>query len=246
MSSTTGPGAPRPPGGAPPATQPLPQTQPVGSRSSQTDGVSIAALVTGILGLGVIPVVLGIVGLERTTQRRTQGRGMAITGVVLGILQMTGLIIGLLVAVVLLLIFPPPASELALLRTECAAGNMWSCDELYRESPVGSASEEFGWTCGGRTFGGGNCTEHRLRSFTYSGDADLDALWDECAVGDDEACDDLCLRAPYGSEYEDFGDTCGGRQDGSGFCVPGPAELAPTGLHRSPAPSTREGQVRAA
>jgi len=49
-----------------------------------TDGVSIAALVTGILGLGVVPVVLGIVGLKRTKATGTSGRGMSIAGIVLG------------------------------------------------------------------------------------------------------------------------------------------------------------------
>ena len=46
----------------------------------------------------------------------------------------------------------------------------------------------------------------------------LDALWDACSDGDFVACDDLFLESPGGSEYEDFGDTCGGRNDPSGYC----------------------------
>lgn len=46
---------------------------------------------------------------------------------------------------------------------------------------------------------------------TYGDDPALDALWDACEAGDDEACDDLYMRSPFGSEYEEFGDTCAGR-----------------------------------
>lgn len=43
-------------------------------------------------------------------------------------------------------------------------------------------------------------------------DAELDALVDDCAAGDLAACDQLFRDAPLGSAYEEFGDTCGGRQ----------------------------------
>ena len=49
-----------------------------------TDGVSIAALVTGILGLGVVPLVIGIVGVQRTGRTGRGGKGLAIAGIVLG------------------------------------------------------------------------------------------------------------------------------------------------------------------
>jgi hypothetical protein len=45
----------------------------------------------------------------------------------------------------------------------------------------------------------------------YGDDAELDALYDSCAGGDGQACDDLYYQSPFGSEYEDFGNTCGGR-----------------------------------
>ena len=46
-------------------------------------------------------------------------------------------------------------------RSDCADGDMLSCDLLYLSSPTGSDDEEFGATCGGRTDGSsaGNCTE---------------------------------------------------------------------------------------
>ena len=45
----------------------------------------------------------------------------------------------------------------------------------------------------------------------YGEDADLDRLWDSCAAGNAQACDDLYLESPVGSEYEEYGDTCGDR-----------------------------------
>jgi len=46
---------------------------------------------------------------------------------------------------------------------------------------------------------------------TYGEDPDLDRLWDGCAAGDGQACDDLYLESPLDSGYEEFGDTCGDR-----------------------------------
>lgn len=44
----------------------------------------------------------------------------------------------------------------------------------------------------------------------YGSDPDLDDLWDDCEDGDFEACDELWATSPFGSEYEEFGSTCGG------------------------------------
>ena len=46
---------------------------------------------------------------------------------------------------------------------------------------------------------------------SYGDDPELDALYDACAAGDGDACDDLYYQSPFGSEYEEFGNTCGGR-----------------------------------
>jgi hypothetical protein len=43
------------------------------------------------------------------------------------------------------------------------------------------------------------------------GAAELDELWDLCEAGDGAACNQLWIQAPAGSEYEDFGGTCGWR-----------------------------------
>jgi hypothetical protein len=48
-------------------------------------------------------------------------------------------------------------------------------------------------------------------AFDYGDDATLDQLWDSCEAGDGQACDDLYFQSPPGSQYEQFGDTCGNR-----------------------------------
>ena len=63
-----------------PGWQQPPTTQP-------WDGVSIAALVTGIVGLGPVPLVLGVIGTSRTAGRRRRGRWMAWVGLALGIVS---------------------------------------------------------------------------------------------------------------------------------------------------------------
>ncbi|MDM7830342.1 DUF4190 domain-containing protein [Cellulomonas edaphi] len=68
-----------------------------------TDGVSIAALVTGLLALGPVAVVLGLVGLYRTTKRGTRGRGLAIAGIVLGALATVAWLVLVAVVVVTLM-----------------------------------------------------------------------------------------------------------------------------------------------
>ncbi|MBD8062132.1 hypothetical protein [Oceanitalea stevensii] len=45
----------------------------------------------------------------------------------------------------------------------------------------------------------------------YGEDPGLDRLWDACTAGDALACDNLYLESPVGSEYEEYGDTCGER-----------------------------------
>ncbi len=48
---------------------------------------------------------------------------------------------------------------------------------------------------------------------SYGDDPELDALYDDCEAGDLSACDTLYLDSPFGSEYEEFGSTCGGQAE---------------------------------
>ena len=121
---------------------------------------------------------------------------------------------------------PPPGDsvELDSLWLGCQDGDFVACDDLYLESPAGSSYESFGDTCGNRNEPSGYCEDlYGGASETagygeFGSDSYLDQLWDECALGDFVSCDDLYLESPAESEYEQFGDTCGGRNDPSGYC----------------------------
>lgn len=47
----------------------------------------------------------------------------------------------------------------------------------------------------------------------------LAELRSDCTAGDMEACDDLYLESPFDSDDEAYGDSCGGRNEPSGWCV---------------------------
>lgn len=57
-----------------------------GQQPPSTDGVSVTALVTGLICCAPVSLVLGFVGLRRTKGGQRKGRGMAIGGIVLGLL----------------------------------------------------------------------------------------------------------------------------------------------------------------
>lgn len=59
----------------------------------------------------------------------------------------------------------------------------------------------------------------------YGDDPALDGLYDACAAGDLEACDELWWISPYGSDYEAIASSCGGMTSDPAFgsCV-SPAE----------------------
>ena len=59
-------------------------------------GLSIAALVTGILGMSIIPIILGAIDLNKIKNNTASpsGKGMDIAGIVLGSLATLGWIIG--------------------------------------------------------------------------------------------------------------------------------------------------------
>jgi len=205
------PGAGYPGGGYPQAPYSPNQYQ----QAPRTDGVSIAALVTGILGTGVVAIVLGILGLRRTKKNGTQGRGLAIAGLVLGGLGvLSWVVLGVTIGAAVV----SHNNQMAELRSSCASGDMEACDDLYFDSRSGSDDEEFGNTCGGRTDGSTLCTSVDPERWAYGDDAELDALWDACGSGDLAACDSLWSSAPAGSEYEEFGRTCGDTTDGSTYC----------------------------
>jgi len=105
----------------------------------------------------------------------------------------------------------------------CEADAMWACDELFWTSSPGSDYETFGETCGDRVETDQLCTElfGAPEAFTRGDVDELDALWVACASGAAgwaAACDLLFEVSPIGSEYEAFGDSCGGRNEPSDWC----------------------------
>lgn len=119
--------------------------------------------------------------------------------------------------------------ELDRLHDACGGGDMVACDELYRQSPYGSEYESFAATCGGAVTAPvwGYCSwgsddpgpTGAGDPYTFGDDPRLDELWTWCAEGDLAACDDLYAESPIGSEYEEFGGTCGGTAQGYGLCA---------------------------
>jgi hypothetical protein len=79
--------------------------------------------------------------------------------------------------------------------------------ESQMEELAGELEEEFGDL--GESFGQFDQSGDEPQA--YGDDPELDALYDACAGGDGQACDDLYFQSPFGSEYEEFGNTCGDR-----------------------------------
>jgi len=95
-------------------------------------------------------------------------------------------------------------------RSDCADGDMFSCDLLYLYSPFGSVDQEFGATCGGRTDGSSaNSCEQLADPEDLTDDQPTleeidDAYREDCADGDMNACSELYSRSPYESDDERF------------------------------------------
>lgn len=58
-----------------------------------TNGWSVAALVLGLLGIGPVALVCGVIGFRQTRRTGQAGRGLAISGVVLGVLTTIGVVL---------------------------------------------------------------------------------------------------------------------------------------------------------
>ena len=82
----------------PPPPQPVyPQPQGAPSQYSmqpqrQTSGSAVASLICGILGCvplitGLLAVILGVMGLRATKNPKYTGRGMAVAGLILGLIS---------------------------------------------------------------------------------------------------------------------------------------------------------------
>jgi hypothetical protein len=62
-------------------------------------------------------------------------------------------------------------------------------------------------------------TTRRARASRFGDDPTLDRLYRECEAGNFQSCDDLYDRTDAGTEYNEFGDTCGNRNAPDTYCV---------------------------
>lgn len=65
--------------------------------SQKTNGMAIAAMVLGIVGVSIVAIILGHVSLSQIKRTGEQGRGMALAGVILGYIGLAGTIIWIIV-----------------------------------------------------------------------------------------------------------------------------------------------------
>ncbi|MGF0117881.1 DUF4190 domain-containing protein [Promicromonospora sp. Marseille-Q5078] len=156
-----------------------------GSRGG-TEPTAVAALITGIFGfvvplLGVLAIILGGVGLDRTRRRGTGGRGMAATGVTFGSIQVvfTALVV---------------------------IAGIWAWNTYGDDIEAGLAQAEdltqtdlsvpdllLGGVTGDLSFG-----DLQDLAGTLGQADELQNLGGECQAGDAAACDDLLGSLPDG------------------------------------------------
>jgi len=86
---------------------PAPAPAPRAAAGEKTSGMAIAALVTGIAGfiffgiLSILAIIFGAIGIRQTNKDPSlKGRGMAVAGLVLGILGVAGGIIWLIIVTI--------------------------------------------------------------------------------------------------------------------------------------------------
>ncbi|MDN4639459.1 DUF4190 domain-containing protein [Agreia sp. PsM10] len=69
------------------------------TENPRTNVLSIVSLVTSILGLAVVPIILGHISLAQIRRTGEQGRVMAVIGLVIGYLSLLGYLIVIAIAV---------------------------------------------------------------------------------------------------------------------------------------------------
>jgi Domain of unknown function (DUF4190)/Protein of unknown function (DUF2510) len=66
-----------------------------------TDGFAIASLITGLIGVPIVPIVLGVVARNRIRESGglKEGNGLAIAGIILGAIQVVIFVVVVLVII---------------------------------------------------------------------------------------------------------------------------------------------------
>ncbi|MFC8597447.1 DUF4190 domain-containing protein [Isoptericola sp. NPDC057191] len=155
-------------------------------RRGGTEPTAVAALITGIFGfvvplLGVLAIVLGGIGMDRTRRRGTGGRGMAVTGVTFGSIQV---VVTAVLVVVGLMLWNTYGDDIeqALAQAEDVTQTDLSIPDLL----LGGLSS------------GMSLDDLRELAGTL-GDTDrLQELGGQCQAGDPTSCEDLLDSLPDG------------------------------------------------
>ena len=93
--------------------------QPVNGGLPGTNSLAVIALVLGIVGVPIVPIVLGHLALSQIKTTGGEGRGIALAGLILGYVGIAGWIVGLL------LLFVMPFLMLGILGIFSAAGTAY-------------------------------------------------------------------------------------------------------------------------
>jgi hypothetical protein len=165
---------------------PPPQRPTPAAARRGTEPTAVAALLTGLVGfvvplLGILAIVLGGVGLDRTRRRGTGGRGMAATGVTLGSIQVV------LTAVVVIggLIFWNAYGDDIQQGLEEA--------EQLTQTDLSVPDLLLGGLTGDLSFG-----DLQELAGTLGDAGELQDLGGQCQAGDPSACEDLLGNLPDG------------------------------------------------
>lgn len=112
----------------------------------------------------------------------------------------------------------------------CAGGDMQACDTMYLDTPVGTAAEAFGATCGGElpeadvycvTLTSGTTGSYVPLGTPYTlgfADDTEEALVNACHRGGMQACDALYVWSDQSSPAFAYGAQCGGRVETNNYC----------------------------
>ena len=103
--------------------------------------------------------------------------------------------------------------ELDELLDACEGGSDDACFELYWAAPNGSEYEEIAYSCAGR------CELEVYAGAEFGSNPYWDGLVGTCEEGFDSSCAELYWYSDVASEYEAFGDVCGGRCEDAPFSV---------------------------
>jgi hypothetical protein len=154
---------------ADPAGQPtlLGTPAPVPAASAKINTLAIVSIISAFF-LHLAGIITGIIALVQIKKTGQRGRGLAITGIIVGGL---GLLVWITLTILLVLAATVAAAEasthtadadnsasepweygddayLDSLYDACAVGDNAACEDLFQEAPAGSAYEDFGWSCG--------------------------------------------------------------------------------------------------